>query len=367
MKIAEFQLYKYALPLKQPLVIGLTKLEQRRGCVIELKDESGALGFGEAAPLDGYSDESFTEVKSELLRLRHSLVGYEIPENLEELSGGFERWLDDHKLSPSVRFGFESAVLSLVASQRQVSLARLLSDNPLDNLPINALLNGSRDAILSQVQSRLEDRFTMFKLKVGRGTIDENIQLTRDVRKLIGPDASLHLDANRRWTQRDYQQFADGVRDCDIAYIEEPLSTFSALKVLVESHGVSLPLALDESLRKLTPETLNDWQGVNAIVVKPTVLGLERAVRFVRAASRLGIAAVFSSSYESSLGLATIAQVASAFNVANSPTGLDTVGIFQEDLLSKPLNIQNGRVAVGELPIIAESINRSRLEEIADA
>ena len=367
MKIAEFHLYQYALPLKQSLTFGDKSFDLRSGYIIELKDESDAVSFGEVAPLDGYSDESQAEVKGELLRLRRALIGYEIPANLEELSGGFENWLADYNLSPSVRFGFESAVLLLMAEHRRVSLARLLSDDPLDSLLVNALLTGNHDTVVSQVRSRLEAGYSTFKLKVGRGSIDGDIRLTREVRDLIGEDATLRLDANRRWTKDEYEQFARRVHDCDIDYVEEPLSTFSALKDLVECEGVLAPLALDESLREMTPEDLNEWSGIKAIILKPTMLGLERAIRFARAATRLEMISVFSSSYESSLGLTTIAHVAAAYNVAHTSIGLDTVGIFQEDLLSPSLATQNGQMVVDELPDIAELIKRNQLEEIAGA
>lgn len=367
MKIAEFHLYEYALPLKDPLVVGGKQLDVRRGFIIELNDESGQPGFGEIAPLDGYSDESQAEVKGELLRLRRALIGYEMPAHLEELSGGFDNWLADHALSPSVRFGFESAVLSLAARQRTVSLARLLSDDPLGSLLVNALLDGRHDEVMLQVRSRLEAGYSTFKLKVGRGSIDSDIQLTREVRELIGSSAILRLDANQQWTAGEYEQFADRVQGRGIDYIEEPLSDVSSLRRMVDSGNSKIPLALDESLRSIDPDGLQEWPGVKAVVLKPTMLGLERSVRFARAASRLGMIPVFSSSYESSLGLTTIAQIAMAFSLADTPTGLDTVGIFQEDLLSPSLKIQNGQVSIAELPDVCESIDRSQLEEIADA
>jgi o-succinylbenzoate synthase len=367
MKIAEIHLYEYALPLKQPLIFGEKQLNQRCGYVIELRDENCCESFGEIAPLDGYSDESQTDVIHELLRLRRALVGSEIPANLEELSGGFENWLRDYKLSPSVRFGVESALLLLMAQHREVSLAQLLSNNPLGTIPVNALLTGSYDTVVSRVQNRLEAGYSTFKLKVGSGSIDDDIRLTREVHNLIGPNATLRLDANRRFNASGFEQFAQGVRGCDIDYIEEPLSTVSALKDTVKCEGTLMPIALDETLRTMTPEALHDWSGAKAIVLKPTILGLERSCRFARVALELNMDAVFSSSYETSLGLITIAQVAAAFNIAKTPIGLDTVGIFKKDLLSHSLAISDGQVAIGEFVDIAKSICRDQLEEIADA
>jgi len=366
-KIAQFHLHEYALPLKRPLVIGRETHHRRHGCVIELKDETGTVCFGEVAPLGGYSDESQTDVETELRLLRSSLVGSEIPEHLEELSGGFDSWLGRYQLAPSVRFGFESAVLIMAAKLRRVSLARLLSDKPLKRVSVNALLTGDHGEVLAQVRRGLELGYSAFKLKVGGRPVDDDIRLTREVRDLIGPDAALRLDANRRWTRHEFNQFAHEVRGIGIDYIEEPISDISLLHRLTDIEDTEAPLALDESLRMISPDELHQWPGVKAIVLKPTQLGLERAVRSARAATRLGITSVFSSSYESSLGLTIIAHIAAAYSATDTPTGLDTVGVFQEDLLTPSLTIKGGQVVIDELPDVVQSINRDRFKEITDA
>ena len=91
MKIVGFNLFRFTLPLARPLTVKDAKLAERSGLVIVLINEYGHTGLGEASPLPNLSAEDLTVVESQLLSLRHALRGTEIPDDLEELSGGFVR------------------------------------------------------------------------------------------------------------------------------------------------------------------------------------------------------------------------------------------------------------------------------------
>ncbi|MCK4461644.1 MAG: o-succinylbenzoate synthase, partial [candidate division Zixibacteria bacterium] len=351
--------------LKRP-DLGGHLLQRRRGIIVELRDEIGRTAFGEVAPLVGFSRESLDDAEHQLTRLRFSVTDAAIPDDLEELSGGFERWLGAYDLSPSVRFGFEAATLSLIAARRGVQLCRLISDHPLDKITVNALLTGEQSEILERAGQLRNEGWRAFKLKVGRRAVDDDIRLTREVRQRIGPDAILRLDANQRYSHSEFAQFAEAVRECDIDYIEEPLSSLADLQVLLEASETPLPLALDETLQIMKPEDLHRCHKIKAIVLKPTMLGLERAAQFARVAIGCGVETVISSSFESGVGLVTLAQVAAGINATDIPVGLDTSGWFERDLLSSALPIAGGVVVINKLPDVAKEIDHEMLQELGE-
>ena len=367
MKIASMRLCGYSLPLLKPLNLGGQSHQCRRGIIVKLRDETGCAAFGEVAPLVGFSRESLEDVEQQLTRLRFSVTDAVIPDNLEELSGGLDRWLGVYDLSPSVRFGFEVAVLSLMASRRGVPLCRLISDHPLDKITVNALLTGEQSEVLERAGILRDEGWRAFKLKVGRRAVDDDIRLTREVRQRIGPDAILRLDANRRYSLSEFAQFAEAVRECDIDYIEEPLSSAADLQVLLEASETPLPLALDETLQIMNPEALHRCHNIKAIVLKPTMLGLERAAQFARVAIGRGVEVVISSSFESGVGLVTLAQLAAGINATDVPVGLNTSAWFERDLLSSALPIVDGMVVINKLPDVAEEIDHEMLHELGEA
>ncbi len=361
-RISEFNIFKFRLVLRQPLIIGEYRLTHRTGFIIELHAENDYVALGEISPLLGLSREGMTQAETEMAFLRSSVTGRDLPDHLEEISGGFNNWLRRYNLVPSVRFGFEMAVLNLMAATRGVPLCKLISDSPRDSIAINGLLTGSHDQIMQKAAKLLEMGYMAFKLKVGRNSIQEDIEITRDLRQLIGDDTTLRLDANRAWSIDDALAFGKAVADHKIDYIEEPVKTLALLKKLINQIDLSLPLALDESLLELTPEALPSVSGVKAIVLKPTLLGFEKAMQFARPAISLGMTPVVSSAFESGVGLETLAQMAACINVMDVPVGLDTLDWFEEDLLVDPLRIKMGRLWVGELPDPCPKIRRHLVE-----
>ena len=131
------------------------------------------------------------------------------------------------------------------------------------------------------------------------------------------------------------------------------------LKQLIDEIGMVLPCALDESLLELTPDTLPSVSEIKAIVLKPTLLGFEKAMQFARSATGLGMIPVVSSTFESGVGLDALVHMAACVNATDVPVGLDTLDWFEEDLLVEPLRIETGALHVAELARLGAEIEPS--------
>jgi o-succinylbenzoate synthase len=366
-KLAEIHLHRYDLPLTRALTANSNEVT-RSGLILEVKNDSGSAGFGECAPLPGFSKETIDDATEQLKRLCFALVGANAPGNLDELSGGFENWLGEHGLSPSARFAVESAVLSLAAVNANTSLSALLSSDSAASLPVNALLRGDRDFVIKQAKRSLADGFKTFKLKVGHGDLRDDIGLTASVREIIGENCGLRLDANRQWDVRQAIDFWNAVDTLGIEYIEEPVADHAALVKDLTKVGlpalVSMmlpPTALDESIVDLDPDTFVPPPGVKAIILKPTLLGLERAMRWARKAIRAGLTPVVTSSYETSVGLSTLARFGASLSPEPAAMGLATIDVFERDLLKPSVAIENACIDLTALPDMNSAIQRDVL------
>ena len=61
------------------------------------------------------------------------------------------------------------------------------------------------------------------KLKVGKLSIEEDLERTRLARRVGGEDFLLSVDANQAWTVDEAVRFARGARDIGLAWLEEPV------------------------------------------------------------------------------------------------------------------------------------------------
>lgn len=348
MIIDEIKLYNYQLPFKKPLALKGKSLSQREGLLLEIKTVNGFIGYGDVAPLPGFSPESLTKAKLTLQKTKDNLEGTEIPSGLEKLNGGFAEWLADYQLPPSTQFGLEMAVLSLFAQKRKVSLAGLLGPHFHDTLLVNVLLIGSREEIIAQTRQLLSSGYRSFKLKVGHRSLAEDISLVQSLREIIYDKALLRLDANKAWSLDQAVHFFGQIGLDLVEYIEEPLANTDELSQFYQQSMI--PIALDESIREEGLEKFRSVDGVELVVLKPTLTGgIEKTWMLAQEANQVGLQVVISSSFESGLGIYGLAHLAAHLS-HHVAVGLETGSFFKNDLLVHPLMSKSGAFHIHQLP-----------------
>lgn len=357
MNITEVKLYSYRLDVHRPLIVKQQQLHHRDGYLLQLCSSAGN-GFGDIAPLPGFSIDTLEEALMQIRLLKPFLVAEPIPDGLEQLNNGFDDWLGGLKLTSSVRFGIETAVLNLISNNQQKTLSHMLGNTLHTHVPINGLLMGSRDAILSQADTLIYAGFRSLKLKVN-GDVDEAIATVKELTEVINGRALLHLDANQFWSLTDALRFGKAIGPAAVDYIEEPVKDIQSIPEFF--HQTLIPVAIDESLQSHTFEEIKGIEGVDVVVIKPSVIGgLEKSWKIMHECQRLGLAPVISSIFESSVGLLTLAQIAGCA-ARNNSAGLDTAKWFKENLLNTPLEIERGKIEIANRPLSASEIDFNQL------
>ncbi len=359
MKLAGFDLYGYSLPFTRPPTLKGRSLRRREGLLLRLAGDDGSEGWGEAAPLPGFSAESKGEAAEQLRRLAGSMMGREATEDWVDPDGEFGRELD--RVAPSVRFGFELAVWNLYAASSGKALPELVASHPRAVVPVNALISGSPEEALGEARRMRDTGYPSVKLKVGARTVAEDAALARALGEELGEGVSLRLDANRAWGYEEAAEFVHGAARFE--YVEEPLADPARLPEFVGEFGV--PVALDESLVGMGPEELEENSYARAVALKPTLLGgISRTLRVAERALRLGVTPVVSSAYESGVGTAALIALAASVAERPVPAGLDTYRSLAEDVLEELLDLPAPSVDVMEAAEASRTVVLRRLEKI---
>lgn len=323
------ELYAYRLPLTEPVLVRGHRMEQREGLLIHLVSESGHEGWGDIAPLPGFSRETLAEAQQQarLACTRLEGHGYADDQNL----------LDS--LLPSVRFGFDSAHMMMSADLHTTNPGEWLGGET-STVSLSALLTGSTDACVAAARRAVSRAYETFKLKVGQGTVEEQVERIRQVRNVLPAKAALRLDANRAWSLESACAIAKALPDFRPAYVEEPLADSTQLTAFHESTGWDL--ALDETLHGLKPDqALPDIQGVVAWIFKPTLMGsLDDIYEWQRRAHWAHKVAIISAAYESGVGIRMLAEIAS--RAEDWAAGLDTYRFLAADVFEPRLDFDVG-------------------------
>ena len=304
--------WRFNIPFRSPLTLKGQAYTTREGLLLERDGQ-----WAEASPLPGFSPETIDDVIAAIKRLNVNSVD-----------------LDQAVDSPALKFALSSIGEKITT--------------PI-SVPFNCLLVGDRDRILLSAKACAGSGCNSAKLKLGKSTLEEDVALVREVRKLLAPDVELRLDANQAWSFAQASEFARETEDIGFTYIEEPLRDPARLEELFSQTG--LKYALDESLVEdfLTGEIesrLAACPNAAAIICKPTIVGGRASVERL---AQSGKPVVFSAAFESGIGLARIVQLAHEFS-PEVAAGLDTLDWLTTDLLTNSPAKHDGRFEFAQPP-----------------
>jgi o-succinylbenzoate synthase len=370
-----YQLYK--LPLRLPLRVGGKTLEEREVILLRVRLEDGREGWGEIAPLAGLHREGIDEAlaafqrwkAAHLSKAAHSLEASLLSEarkkgdmmGFAEALRGLSAYAKREGMLPSVYCGVEMALRWAYQDWPFERQAR----EQQESLPIQSLLVEGREELVAVARKRMQEGYRVFKIKVGRRSVEEDIARIKALRDAFGEGIALRPDANRAWSLTEASVFGKGAQEEALDYVEEPLQSIKELPQLVEETG--MVIALDESLYDqapplglydqahataakedlqeqgdafeaspyfsplgVEPAPLHLFKQAGALILKPMRLGgLGIAEAWGDWAAREGKRVVVSSSFESPFGLALLA-LWSAQSFQGEAAGLDTARWFVE-------------------------------------
>ena len=360
MKITRFKIYRYNIALNRPVRIAQKHLTNRVGLILALGDDENHVSFGEIAPLPGLHEETIDDCLQQIALLKKKLL---IKNDMDMPNEPPIEWTDQRIWAPSIQFGVEAAYLNLISMRQSILLPELFSKKFHKTLTLNALLSGSHNTIIRSTQNALSSHYHSLKLKVGTKSLNEDIQLTKEIASLIKGKATLRLDANRSWNFDQAIQFAKQTSNLPIDYIEEPLKDINQISQFFKM--THIPIALDETLRYIDPDTYKIPVGIKSLVLKPSIIGdLAKIKKYHRLAMRNNIDVVYSDTFHSGVGLSYSTCLAASLMVKNVPIGLDTYQWLSQDLLVNKFVAKAGKLDVVKTAKNSADIKFSLLHEI---
>ncbi|MFM7661218.1 MAG: o-succinylbenzoate synthase [Bacteroidota bacterium] len=309
-------------------------------------------GIGECSVIEGLTKE-FSSEKQYLKLIYHSvelIKNYSLTELLFQFDNNFENSeIDDFfRSNPSIRFGFESALLDLKNQKNGIYFENDFS-NGLKKIPINGLIwMGDELFMKKQIEEKLVNGYTTLKMKVGSIDFETEFQLLKSIRSDFSEkEIILRVDANGAFTPEKVEDRLKRLAELAIHSIEQPLKPGLMDKTKELCTKNFIPIALDEELigvfdfdskRKLLVLIQPQF-----IVLKPSLHGGIKGVReWIAHATDLGIQWWMTSALESNIGLSAICQFTAEFEIS-LPQGLGTGSLYSNNI-ERGLIVKNGYI-----------------------
>jgi o-succinylbenzoate synthase len=339
------------LRFARPMLTARGEFTQRTSVLLELRDDAGNVGFGEAAPWPGFGTESADDATAWLREVAARMEGASLQsvDRLEQQLAG----------APAALAALRGALCDLAARGAARSLARYLAScvpataGPvLDDVAVHALLTSTDPAALRQEAANARAAgFRALKIKLGAVPLELDLARTRAARDGAGAAIALRGDANGAWNEDTARAALDALAPLGFEYVEQPLPATDIGGLAALRRCSPVRIAADESVATAEGALrLIDIGAADVVVLKPATLGGPlRALEIATLAREAGIGVVFSHAFESAVGAHHALHCAAAWGDAGAVHGLCTAGLFAPDVAA-PVACTHGAASVSAGP-----------------
>ena len=390
-RISYVKTYQVAYPLDDPLSDSIHYMPVRAALLVELGTEDGEVGIGESAIYGGPASVIETMIHDELAP---RILGEDPtrPEWLWQVMTGRSHQHGDGGVLPAAVSGLDTAIWDLMAREAGLPLYRLLGGYRKE---VRAYASAGfyaegKDAagLADEARGYVEAGFRHVKIKVGRTydtpvnplvhmdapgfatvTLAEDLRRVGAVRKAIGDDVHIMVDANNAWTKPTALEAGREFERLGVHWFEEPVSTDDREGSAALSAALSVPIAGYETRTGLAG--FRDLIADGAVdIVQPDVIwtgGITACRKIAALAMAAGLPCVphaFSTAVSLAANLHFIASIPNSYLLEfdQNPNALRT------ELLDRPIEPDGrGIVSVPEGPGLGVRLDPETLRRYAAA
>src|SRR6187455_2810844 len=348
-------------PMREPLVWPGGTRHSASGLLVQIHTDEGLVGVGEAPGPTLPTIQTIIDAE-----LGQFLIGQD-PLRIEWLVHRMEEFTRNYsRMGAYAIAGVEMALLDLKGKALGVPVAELLGGFSRDRVAVvGYLFIDSPEANAQKAGAFVDAGYTELKLKVGRD-FEQDHDTIAAIRDRVGPEVKIRIDANMIWSVPAAIKWIRGLEKFDLQYVEQPVPDFDVAGLAQVRRSVAVPIAADEACTDVRSALeLVKQDACDVFVVYPSEAGgLTRARQIAGIAEAAGKWCAIGSWAE--LGPATIANAHLAAATSTFSFASDTHYPLQsEDVLTQPLDMSDGLLAVPRSPGLGVALDRAAMDRLA--
>lgn len=351
------------LPTIRPHKLSMTVMEGQTLMLVRVLCSDGSVGWGEGTTIGGlaYGAESPESMK---LTVDAYLAPLLVGQDANAVAAAMARVHTAVRDNRFAKCAVETALFDALGRRTGLPVSELLGGRQRDRLPVAwTLASGDTAKDIDEAEQMLERRrHRVFKLKIGRRSVKEDVAHVAAIKRALADRAEVRVDVNMAWSEQQARNGLAGLADAGCELAEQPVASGAALARLTAAH---YPLAVmaDESL--VGPASAFELARIAAADVFAVKIeqsgGLLAAQRVAAIADAAGIELYGGTMLEGAVGTVASAHVFATFPHLRWGTELFGPLLITEEILAEPLRYSDFHLTVPSGPGLGLELDPDRV------
>ncbi|MBY5917541.1 muconate cycloisomerase [Rhizobium leguminosarum bv. trifolii] len=350
------------LPTIRPHTLSMVTMNRQSMTIVRVRCSDGIEGLGEGTTIGGlaYGPESPEGMK---LTIDEYIAPLLLGCDPTRVQATMDRVRKAVKGNHFAKCAVESALLDCQARRLGVPMSELLGGRRREKLPVAwTLASGDTAKDIDEAQALLDRRrHKDFKLKIGVKSIKEDIRHVAAIRKALPDMASVRVDVNMAWREREARNAIAALGDAGCVLVEQPVCGVAPLARLTRVSPIAM--MADEVL--VGPESALEAVTAHAADVFSIKIeqagGLFAAAKVIAIAETAGIGVYGGTMLEGPIGTIAAAQLMAG--VKDLQWGTEFFGplLLTEEILATPLDYSDFELTVPQGPGLGIELDEDRV------
>lgn len=262
--IKEVSISEFHLRLTKPFTYATLTMHELPYALVKITDESGNIGYGEAAASWDVNGETPTGVVAFNPIIQRLLADQQL-NSVNDVSNCLSIVSREVAYNSALKSGIEAALLDLLGKKVGKNVLKLLGGKPKSITSQRIISMADYDAVLKGETDKKLIGATFVKVK-SNANVEKAISVLKYIRQKF-PQIKMTIDANQSWG--DYNFALERVKKVEpykIEWIEQPClaDDLESLKKLTKESPI--PVMLDESICDYRDTVLNLEAGCGKLI-----------------------------------------------------------------------------------------------------
>lgn len=244
-KIKSIEIIPIKIELNDPFVISAGAISHAMNTVVIIHTEGGVFGTGECSRYRSIYAETQKGLLSAGKLIGQALIGKDVTEIRNCI-----RLMDKTFVGYcSIKSAFDMAIYDINAKLCDIPLYRFLGGDKNKKMHTDMTISLlEKKAMVKKAKEYAKQGFPALKIKLGDRPAEKDIERIAAIRKAVGDNMPLRVDANQGWNYYEAIKALQGLSEYNIEHCEAPIPAQNFVDLRKLNMESPIPIMGDESV-----------------------------------------------------------------------------------------------------------------------